>query len=67
MTPKLLALTKECSDLVNIRDVLWLLWNRGSELDKGEHLPFGQKWSGNGNLEFLLAQKKPVVLRQESG
>ena len=36
MTPKVLALTKVCLVLVNIRDVLWHLSKYGGEFKKGE-------------------------------
>ena len=41
MTAKLLALTKVCSILMNIRDVSWHLSNRVKITE--EHLPFEQK------------------------
>ena len=51
---KLLALTKVCSDLVNIRDVLWHLSNPGSELDI--------RWTFAFWTKMACTKIKPVVL-----
>ena len=58
MTPKLLALAKVCSVLVNIRDVSWHLSKRGSELEsctKVTIFHFGQKWRAQKTSLSLLS------------
>ena len=55
MTPKLLALTKVCSVLGNIRDVLsWHLSKRESELEKRRTFSFLDKNGAHNNSDCLL-------------
>ena len=58
MTPKLLALGKVCSVLGNIRDVLWHLSKRGSELEKRWTFSILDKNGAHKNKAWVIV--KPI-------
>ena len=57
MTPKLLALAKVCSVLVNTRDVLWHLSKHGGELEKRLAFSILDKNSAHKNKAWFKATR----------